>query len=107
MVLLEGFVIEKPQRCTNTVYCSPVLLLVLQQIKQIIVHFVTADFVRQNKTGLVANKKNFAKKIQTLLTSKRMRKRFIRNGLETAKNYDIKKCTDDLIKVYTSLKKNN
>lgn len=68
---------------------------------------VTSDFVRKYKTGLVANRKDFAKKVKTLMNNSKMRSSFIRNCLETAKIYDIKKCTNDLMQVYSELARDN
>ncbi len=64
---------------------------------------VTAAFVRQNKTGLVANKKDFAKKLQYMLNNNKIKNNLKKNCLSAAKKYDIKKCTDDLVQAYSEL----
>jgi 1,2-diacylglycerol 3-alpha-glucosyltransferase len=64
---------------------------------------VTADFVRQNKTGIVANQKDFAKKIQNLLRNNEMRTKLKKNCLKTAKKYDVKNCVNELLQVYSEL----
>ena len=63
---------------------------------------VTGGFVRKNKTGIVAKEKELSGKIKTMLNSK-ARKACMNNCIKASEEYDIKKCTDDLVKVYSDI----
>lgn len=58
---------------------------------------VIADFVRENNTGLVATRKNFAEKVKFIAEKKPS---FTKGFDRVRKNYDIRKCVDDLLELY-------
>ena len=67
---------------------------------------VIGNFVRKNNIGFTTNEKNFAAQVKKMLYDSTTRKRFIKNS-GAIKEYDIRKCTDKLIGIYSELAKNN
>ncbi|MBI4162615.1 MAG: glycosyltransferase [Candidatus Aenigmarchaeota archaeon] len=58
---------------------------------------VIGDFVRENNTGEVSDEKNFGKTIEDVYEN---RKSFEKSCVISAKKFDIKKCTKQMIAVY-------
>lgn len=61
---------------------------------------VIAEFVKKNNAGIVSDEKRFSESIQRAFSSKN---KFARNN--AMKNYNIEKCTKDLIEVYSKITK--
>jgi 1,2-diacylglycerol 3-alpha-glucosyltransferase len=60
---------------------------------------VTGNFVRQNKIGLVASRRNFANCVKKMLNTDR--KKFVKRA---SGKYSIKRCTDRLLETYKSIR---
>lgn len=65
---------------------------------------VVSKFVNDNRIGIVVNRNEFARGIQIILGNKKLRTRFAKNSKKTLALYDIKHCTDDLVRLYSSVK---
>ncbi len=59
---------------------------------------VTGNFVRQNKIGLVAGRKNFASCVKKLLNCRKKLRKIALN------EYSIKRCTDKLLDIYKRIR---
>jgi glycosyltransferase involved in cell wall biosynthesis len=64
---------------------------------------VISDFVKETKTGVVSTEKYFAKNVENVIHDEALRKKLAKNCKNVAKNYDIKKCANDLLSLYKSL----
>jgi 1,2-diacylglycerol 3-alpha-glucosyltransferase len=61
---------------------------------------VIADFVRENKTGIVTTKNRFAVDVKALLENDTTHNDIIKHCQAAAERYSMERCTDQLLRVY-------
>ncbi len=64
---------------------------------------VISKFVNDYQIGMVVNKNEFAQGVQMILSKKKLRSKFAKNSKKALAFYDIKHCTDELIRLYSSV----
>ncbi|MCK4592407.1 glycosyltransferase family 4 protein [Candidatus Parcubacteria bacterium] len=70
----------------------------------------TKELIKDDKNGFLINKKdykNLADKISILLDNNNIRKKFVENGLKTAKYFSVEKMVDETSKIYMNISKHN
>jgi len=67
---------------------------------------IISDFIRENHVGIISKKSDFSSNISKILYRKNVISYFTKRCNETIKKYDMKKCTQQLADVYSSLASN-
>jgi glycosyltransferase involved in cell wall biosynthesis len=68
---------------------------------------VTGSFVKKYGVGIVSKKGNFTENVKIMLNNKKMRSKFKNNFKKAVDDFDISRCTENLINVYKSVIKNH
>lgn len=64
---------------------------------------VVSEFVKCNGIGLTVDRDKFSKSVRRILNDRRMSGKFIRNGKKSLKKYNIEKCADSLLDLYSEM----
>jgi glycosyltransferase involved in cell wall biosynthesis len=61
---------------------------------------VTADFLAENNYGLVAGEEDFAEKVFSVLSDKKLAAKLVKNYSRIMKEYDVRRTTEQLVDAY-------
>ena len=68
----------------------------------------TRELIKDGENGFLVNRgdyKDLTEKISVLLDNDNIREKFIKNGLETVRNFSVEKMVDETLKIYADIQR--